>query len=135
LTDDPVGQLIQYRLDQANETLREGEVLKREGLWHGVTNRAYYAMFYAALALVVLKNETISKHSGVIAFFDREFVRTGIIPKEYSRMFHLAFERRQINDYGEFSLVDEGEAQSALEEAVAFVTRVEQIIQALSGET
>jgi uncharacterized protein (UPF0332 family) len=71
MTQDQENQLIQYRLEQASETLREGEILAREGLWHGVINRAYYAMFYAALALTVLRSETISKHSGVISFFDK----------------------------------------------------------------
>jgi uncharacterized protein (UPF0332 family) len=71
MTQDQENQLIQYRLEQASETLREGEILAREDLWHGVINRAYYAMFYAALALTVLRSETISKHSGVISFFDK----------------------------------------------------------------
>jgi uncharacterized protein (UPF0332 family) len=50
MTQAQVKRLIQYRLDQASETLREGEILAREGLWHGVINRAYYVMFYATLA-------------------------------------------------------------------------------------
>ncbi len=60
-------------------------------------------MFYATLALTVFRSETVSKHSGVISFFDKEFVRTGVFPKEYSRMLHFAFDRRQSYDYGEFS--------------------------------
>lgn len=65
-------------------------------------------MFYAALALAVVKGKLVSKHTGVIPFFDREFVKTGVFPKEYSRMFHLGYDRRQTNDYGEFSFVDQG---------------------------
>ncbi|MHB0987807.1 MAG: HEPN domain-containing protein [Bellilinea sp.] len=125
MKQDQVKQLIQYRLEQSRETLREGEILAREGLWHGVINRAYYAMFYATLALTVFRSESISKHSGVISFFDKEFIRTGIFPKEYSRMLHLAYDRRQSNDYGEFSYVDKGEAETALSEAKSFVETVD----------
>jgi uncharacterized protein len=129
MIQDQAKLLIQYRLDQASETLREGEILAREGLWHGVINRAYYAMFYATLALTVLRSETISKHSGVISFFDKEFVRTGVFPKEYSRMLHFAFDRRQSNDYGEFSYVDQGEAQEALSEAKSFVKAIDSFLK------
>lgn len=102
MTQEQVNQLIQYRLDQASETLREGEILAREGLWHGVINRGYYVMFYATLALTVFRSKTISKHSGVISFFDKESVRTGIFQNEYSHMLHIAFDHRQSNDYGDF---------------------------------
>ena len=44
--------LIRYRLTMARETLEDARVLRREGRspW-SVVNRAYYAMFYAVLAL------------------------------------------------------------------------------------
>ena len=87
-------------------------------------------MFYATLALSVLRSETTSKHTGVISFFDREFVRPGIFPKEYSRMLHFAFDRRQAHDYGEFSYVDEDEARTALSEANSFVEAVENFLKA-----
>ena len=44
MTRDQARELIRYRLEQASETLREGEILAREGLWHGVINRAYYVL-------------------------------------------------------------------------------------------
>jgi uncharacterized protein (UPF0332 family) len=129
MTQEQVRQLIQYRMGQAGDTLREAEILSREDLWHGVINRAHYAMFYAVLALTVLRSETVSKHTGVISFFDKEFVRPGIFPKEYSRMFHFAFDRRQANDYGEFSYVDDGEAAIALSEAKSFVEAIDNFLR------
>jgi uncharacterized protein (UPF0332 family) len=47
-----------------------------------------------------------SKHSAVIAFFDKEFIRTGLLPKEYSRTLHRAFNERQQDDYMPFVEVD-----------------------------
>lgn len=48
-------------------------------------NRLYYAMFYAVLALLQEKEMGTSKHSGAIALFDREYVKTGLFPKEMSK--------------------------------------------------
>jgi uncharacterized protein (UPF0332 family) len=60
---------------------------------------------YAVMALAIIKNQVISKHSGIISFYDREFVKTGIFPKSTSKIFHLAFDLRQSVDYGELFTV------------------------------
>ena len=133
----PNASFIQYRPQQAEETLSEAQVLLRESLFRGVVNRAYYAMFYAVLALAASQNQTGSKHSGMITFFDRDFVKTGIFHQRYSKMLHLAFERRQGSDYGELFLIDQPEAEQALAEAREFVGQVKVILQNLmssSGE-
>jgi uncharacterized protein (UPF0332 family) len=124
MSDDPQNELILYRLQQADESIQEAKTLAQNSLWRGAINRAYYAMFYAALALVVQKQQVISKHSGVIAFFDKEFVRNGIFPKEFSRFFHFAFERRQNSDYGEIFTVNSEEANQAIIEAGQFVDKI-----------
>jgi uncharacterized protein (UPF0332 family) len=117
--------LARYRLQQAHEALHEAEILQREQAWRGTINRAYYAMFYTVLALTVVQEFSTSKHAGVIAFFDREYVKTGIFPKETSKKLHLAFERRQVQDYGEFIIVDDSMAQETLTDAAVFVNLIE----------
>jgi len=72
--------LLRYRMEQAYETLREAEILLNESALRGAINRAYYAMFYALLALLATKRLGTSKHSGALALFDREFVRPGCFP-------------------------------------------------------
>ena len=129
MRDDSLADLVKYRLRQAGETLQEAKGLYQMSFWRGTINRSYYAMFYAVLALAVLRQQVTSKHSGVIAFFDREFVRTGVFPKELSRSFHRAFESRQTNDYGEIFTVTEEEAKQTLEEAGTFVSAVKNYLK------
>lgn len=94
--------LIEYRLTQARDSIREADVLNQSGMSRrSVMNRLYYAMFYAVLALLQEKEMGTSKHSGAIALFDREFVKTGTFPKEMSKGLHRAFELRQKGDYME----------------------------------
>lgn len=121
MSDRQVLQLAQYRIQQARDTLKEADILAQEQSWRGVTNRAYYAMFYAVLALTVVKGFSTSKHAGVLAFFDRDYIKPGIFPKNLSKQLHLAFERRQAQDYGEFVISDETIAQDTLFHAVEFV--------------
>jgi uncharacterized protein (UPF0332 family) len=85
MSTDSQYELILYRLQRADESIQEAKTLALNSLWLGTINRAYYAMFFTALALVVQKQQLISKQSDVIAFFDKEFVRNGIFLKELSR--------------------------------------------------
>jgi uncharacterized protein (UPF0332 family) len=123
---------IRFRLTQATEVLREAKQLLDASLYRGAINRAYYAMFYSLLGLTVLKGISLSKHSGVIAFFDREFIKTKILPRELSKVLHVGFDRRQTSDYGEVWCVDQTEAELAYTEAVNFVNSVENYIQSSS---
>jgi uncharacterized protein (UPF0332 family) len=125
LSDQQVLQLAQYRIQQAKDTLNEAEILAREESWRGTINRAYYAMFYTVLALVVVKGFSTSKHTGVLSFFDREYIKSGIFPESLSKQLHLAFERRQAQDYGEFVIVDENIAQETISNAVEFVDLID----------
>ena len=129
----PIEQLIRVRLQQANESLEEADTLFQSELSRGAINRAYYAMFYAVLALIALRQATTSKHSGVIAFFDREYIKTGIFPRELSKSLHLAFQRRQENDYGDLLSVNEEETQQALTDAHAFVQNINTYLRSNSG--
>jgi len=117
--------LLCYRIRQARETLREAEILLNEVAWRGVVNRAYYAMFYALLALLATKRLGTSKHSGALALFDREFVKTGVFPRQLSRVLHLAFDRRQTHDYGEMIPADQQIARETWSDAKSFVATIE----------
>jgi len=124
MNNEQLVELIRYRLIQADETLREAELLVNEGLYRGSINRSYYAMYYAIQTLAVLRQELFSKHSGIIAFFDREFIKTGLLPKELSRSLHMAFEQRQMSDYGEILVENQESAHQMLIYAREFILAI-----------
>lgn len=78
MTSENVKALALYRMEQAQESLAASKVLLDQGLIRPSVNRSYYAMFYAVLALLSARKEETSKHSGAIALFDREFVKSGM---------------------------------------------------------
>ena len=127
--EEQLEALIHYRLEQAHETLREAEILLEEAALRGTTNRAYYAMFYALLALLATKQLGTSKHSGALRLFDREFVKPALLPQELSKSLRLAFNRRQTHDYGEMIDIDQQLAEEAVTEAKAFVAAIETYLQ------
>jgi len=81
-------------------------------------------MFYSVLALISRIGISRSKHSGVLAVFDREYVKTQIFPKEMSKSFHEAFNLRQEGDYGEFDIISKEETLEILNGAQNFLKNV-----------
>ncbi len=129
MSKDQLAALLKYRIQQANETFHEAEILFNQSAYRGTINRAYYAMFYSVLALLATKKLGTSKHSGVIGLFDREFVKTGFLPRDLSRALRLAFDLRQTHDYGELIEIDKEVAQETLNDAKAFISAVESYLR------
>lgn len=100
MNPDDVKVLVEYRMKESRTALADAEFLASSNRSsQSIVNRAYYAMFYAVLALAQLRGQVPAKHSGALGLFDREFVNTGVFPREMSKHLHAAFENRQTSDY------------------------------------
>jgi len=122
--------LIKYRMEQARAALDEAKLLFASGKTTlGVVNRAYYAMFYAVLALLQHKEQMPRKHAGVLALFDREFVQKGIFTKELSKIFHHAFNIRQISDYQTTESITHEQAAKLIDNASFFVQSIDEYVK------
>ncbi len=101
MNPEDVGKLVDLRMEQASDTLRDARVLfmVEPKATRSVVNRCYYAAFYAVLALLQTIGKTPRKHSGALALFDVEFVRSGHFGKETSDHLHKLFQDRIEDDY------------------------------------
>ena len=117
--------LIKYRLEQAKEALDDATYLiEGNRSPRSIVNRSYYAMFYAALALLQKISKVPSKHSGVISLFDKEFVMKDIFGKDLSKDFHKAFEIRQSVDYKIIKPITSDRAKEIWNKAADFVQEI-----------
>ena len=116
-------ELAQSRSARARETLAEARALLERGSAAGAVNRAYYAAFYAARALLATSALDSSKHSGVLAIFDRHFVLAGLIAREHGRALHDLFTERTRADYADQPGFD-------LESAAKLVKLADALVQA-----
>ena len=126
---DNLNKLIEYRFQQANETLIVANELVQNGHYRDAVNRGYYAMFYCGLGLLAAKNLGSSKHSGVLSLFSRHFVKTGQISIETGRHLREAFELRQNCDYREFVDVTKEQANEIIENAKIFITETQNALE------
>ena len=93
-------------------------------------NRAYYAMFYAVLALLAARQAETSRHSDAIAQFDQLYVKPALLPKEFSRWLHDAFLNRQSVDYGAEVSLSGDEIDMLLSHARDFLAGVRSYLDA-----
>lgn len=120
----PNEQLTKSYMQAAEEAL-EGAQYNLDGGYFGIAaSRAYYAFFYAASALLLTRDLTRSKHSGVISAFRRYFVKPGMIEAEFSDAYGEAFDIRLIADYEMVGTADEAQAREVLNNARRFVARI-----------
>lgn len=67
--------------------------------FHGAANRLYYACFYVVTALLITKGLFSSKHGGVVALFNRHFIKPGVFPVEMGKFYSRIFDERLECDY------------------------------------
>lgn len=66
--------LAAYRIDKAKECLRAANFLLEAEEYMAILNRAYYAIFHAVRAIFALEGVDRKKHSGVISYFQQNYV-------------------------------------------------------------
>jgi uncharacterized protein (UPF0332 family) len=118
-------QIVKTYLEAAHEALA-GSQHNLDGGFYGIAvNRAYYAAFYAANALLSTKSLIRGKHSGTISAFRQFFVKTGSIETEFSDIYGRLMDDRHVSDYDMDSTVAPERAEADVREAHQFVKRIE----------
>lgn len=120
---------ITLYVEKAHDMLRVAEHNYSGGFYASAVNRAYYAIFFAANALLATRRLTRNKHSGVLAAFRQYFVKSGQIEVEYSRTYERVMNDRHTGDYAVTESIDPEQAQTDLDDARWFVDRVETYLQ------
>ena len=112
-----VVDLSKYRYSSALDDLESASVLLKEGKFKASVNRSYYGIFHGLRAVTALDQFDSSKHSGIIAYFNRTYVKAGIFDKSISKMIDSAFRLREKADYQDFVIISKSQAQEQLSRA------------------
>ncbi len=86
-------------------------------------------MFHAVRSLLALRKFDSHKHSGLISYFNRHFIKSGEIGVEYSKMLTTAFKIRNDSDYKDFYIIARHDAELQLENARNFVKKIQEILK------
>lgn len=116
-------------LSRSHEDIDTAKLLFAHGRYKVALTRAYYAIFYAASAVLLSKGIKRSKHSGVQSAFRQFFIKPGIIEAEYSDIYGAARDARELSDYELWFMPAEEFVKTLIADAERFVARMERYLR------
>lgn len=129
--DNRLNDLSRYRLQKARDELESSEIMLQNTTFSQSINRSYYAIFHATRSLLALDKFDARKHSGVIAYFNRHYIKTGKIETKFGKILILAENIRIKSDYDDFYIASKQQAEEQLSNAREFIERIETYINLL----
>jgi len=110
-------ELSKYRFETSLEALSDAKIMYENERYKNTLNRAYYAI----RSVNALSGFDSSKHSGVIAYFNQNYVKEGVFSKELSKIIRMASENREKADYLDFFIASKEEAERQILRAKEFI--------------
>ena len=119
---------MKEHLKLSKEFLEDAKRLFEFKSLRSAADRAYYAMYHAAQAILLSKGVKARTHKGTILEFGRNIVEKGLIPKEYGRWLTEALDIRLSGTYNIYAVFGEDAVKEIVEKAERFVKEVEKIL-------
>jgi len=122
--------LIDLWLEKASDALASAKLERAEGHLAFAVNRLYYACFYAVTALLLTSGKQFTRHSAVIAEFNRAYVKTAKVDVAWSKFYQRLFDDRQESDYVPTTTFEPADIGRRIEKAEAFVMTIRTLVNA-----
>ncbi|MBQ9763139.1 MAG: HEPN domain-containing protein [Phascolarctobacterium sp.] len=118
-------ELSKLRFERAKQCLESAELLLNANDYGGSVNRSYYAIFHGMRTMLAIEGKDFAKHSAVISYFRKTYIKQGILPVEVSDIIGEAFDIRNVGDYSDLCFVSKEEAKEQIENASAFLKYID----------
>jgi len=92
-------ELIKHYVEKAQRTVEDVKFFIENDKLSVAINRIYYGIFYMLSALAVKYQMSTSKHTQLIGWFNKNFVKENKIDRKYAKYVQEAFEKRMKSDY------------------------------------
>jgi uncharacterized protein (UPF0332 family) len=122
--DETTLKEVSLYIEHAEDALKVARLNLDNDFYAAAVNRAYYAIFYAANALLATKKLARSKHSGVLAAFRQHFIKTGLLSAKLSEIYGQVMGDRHEGDYEILTALTKEDAEIDLRQAQRFVEEV-----------
>ena len=120
--------LIDYRLQQATDTIELAHFLAISEKYVIAVNRIYYGMYYALTALALKNGFETSKHGQLIGWFNKEYIVTKKLDPHFGKILRNAFHNRTKGDYDAFIDFSKNEVDLMLIEMTDFIHEIKKLL-------
>lgn len=125
MPDQELKELSELQFNRAKELINFIPGYIELGDYNSVVNRSYYAAFHAIKAVELLDGFDSKKHSGVIAYFRKNYIKAGMFDSLISDMIGDLQEAREDSDYDMVIQYDLDSAKEYYEMAKEIVNMIE----------
>ena len=122
-------ELAKHRLEQVKTDLEESQILYNSKLYKGANNRAYYAIFHSIKAILSLEPIDFKRHKDVLAYFNKNYVKTEKFPKGLGHRISEASKIRDDSDYDDEFVADKQKTLEQINVAKEMIELVEKYIE------
>ena len=124
LTEEERKIIVGLEFEKARKAFAQMAELRKLGYWDTVANRLYYAVFHAVSALLIRDGHKVNTHKGAISAFGLNYIRTGLLPQEFGRLYSDLQIMRNNSDYNCSSDVTQEEIEPKIEQAESFSAKI-----------
>ena len=121
--------LIKYRIIRAKDTFEDAQLLIEKNRWNSAINRLYYSAYYAVMALLLKSDLKPTTHNGAKSNFSEYFIKTGLIPKKYGKIYSQLFTWRQKGDYDDLFDFDEEKVIPYIKPTQALIDIIDKLVE------
>jgi len=122
-------EYVRLRLKLASDKIKVAKLLLKHGKYRDVVSRAYYAIYYAAKALLLHNGQDPHTHKGVDILF-RKFCAIHKKPEiSFAKMLSVMREMRLNADYKEKVRITKDDAKEAIDMAKSFLKEIRSLIK------
>jgi uncharacterized protein (UPF0332 family) len=126
--DERQKNLSNYRIAEAEDSLKVAAHCLKEGLYKDSINRSYYAAFYAVKAILALSTVDFKRHKDVMGYFNKEYVAKEIFPREIGRKLGTLQRVREKSDYDDFYIASREKAEEQFQTAELVIGEVKKYL-------
>lgn len=129
LRDTDRETLVKMYWERCEEALTDADAAIASERWNNAANRIYYAVFYAVCTLFVKDGHPIKSHRGAKNILGLNYVVTGKIDPETSKIFSQLETLRDLADYNVAFLATKEEIMDYRPKADAFIAAVKGLMK------
>ena len=127
--DNRKKELSVYRLKQAEESLKASENCFENGFYKDSINRSYYSAFYSVKAVLAFETVDFKRHKDVVVYFNKEYVATGLFPRNFGRRLGTLKQLREKSDYDDFYIASKSMAAEQIETSKLILEAVREYLK------
>ena len=116
--------LAKHRLECAKQDYLAAKDLLVSGHYKAANNRAYYSIFHSIRSILALEGIDFKKHTGVISYFNLNYIKSGVFDKKLYKIVNEASLIRNESDYSDFYIATKEEAEVQISNANIFYEEI-----------